>query len=80
MCKFVPDERQKRLIDAAIAAHRAAQATGEFAPEHLVQKWSSESDVVRPDSTKKRGGSSPSDARQTLVQWSCKLLSRIFRR
>jgi hypothetical protein len=42
MTEFTPDERQKRLIEKSLQAHRAAQKRGRFAPDRLVQKWSSE--------------------------------------
>lgn len=51
MSEFNPDERQKKLIKAALQSHRKAQARGQFAPKRLVDKWSSEIGVNAPDAS-----------------------------
>ena len=51
MLKFRPDERQRRLIEEALEAHRQAQTNGQFAPDRLLRKWSSEVGILPPACT-----------------------------
>jgi hypothetical protein len=39
---FKPNRHQRALIEAALETHRHAQELGRYAPERLVEKWSSE--------------------------------------
>jgi hypothetical protein len=48
MAEFRPDERQQRLIEQALRSHREAQKRGQYAPDRLVEKWSSEV-VIEPE-------------------------------
>jgi hypothetical protein len=48
MAGFKPDERQQRLIDEALVAHRSEQANGRYAPQRLIRKWCAESLGSRP--------------------------------
>lgn len=47
MAEFKPDERQQRLIEQALRSHQKAQVRGQYAPERLVEKWSSEVGIER---------------------------------
>ncbi len=47
MAEFKPDARQQRLIEQALRSHRKAQARGQYAPERLVERWSSEVGIER---------------------------------
>ncbi|WP_116123370.1 hypothetical protein [Paraburkholderia sp. BL6669N2] len=58
---FEPDEDQQESIDKALAAHRRAQANGIYAPDRLVEKWSSEVGFIpakhkNSDTPRKRHG------------------------
>ena len=54
MNDFEPDARKKRLIEQALKAHRKAQAKGRYAPRRLVERWSSEAGIERPEHNQKK--------------------------
>jgi hypothetical protein len=45
MADFEPDERQRGLIEQALRRHRKAQSRHKFAPDRLVEKWTSETAI-----------------------------------
>jgi hypothetical protein len=49
MANFKPDERQQQLIETALASHHEAQVSGQYAPDRLVEKWSSEVGIDAPE-------------------------------
>ncbi len=58
MTEFKPDERQQELIQKALRSHHKAQTRGRYAPQQLVEKWSSEVGIEAGGVTPKPVGGS----------------------